>query len=215
MFREAPVGVVKLGAPVDIVKPEVYISEMQEADTLGIIRHHRRVTAKGQRARLEADGCRAILDIGKGGKAKREDAERMTRPGTVVKLVHTFLLADPNALRKAGGRRKDLLDAMAKLEKRGGTIKDVDSGLTTANMDHRYALIALATEQLARDGKGLRSAMNGRLGRPIKNFPPEVWARAQMIWESRKLKTWADTREPLKELGMTPRDAWRKFGQRT
>jgi hypothetical protein len=103
---------------------------------------------------------------------------------------------------------------MARIEKRGGTIKDVDSGLTTANVEHRYALIALATEQLARDGKGLRSAMNGRLGRPVKNFPPEVWAKAKTIWESRKLKTWAATKAPLAQLGMTRRDAWRKFGPR-
>lgn len=38
---------------------------------------------------------------------------------------------------------------------------------------------------------------------------------AEAIWNNRKLKTWADTAAPLKALGMTPRDAWRKFGART
>ena len=190
------------------------ISEMQYADVIGVVREHRRLKAKGQKARLEREGCRRVLDISV-GKHAREDLEKMVRGGTVVALVHTFLLAEPKSKRKAGGRRKDLLDAMARIEKRGGTIKDVDSGLTTANNEHRYALIALATEQLARDGRGLRSHINGRLGRPVKNFPPEVWARAEAIWNNRKLKTWADTAPGLKALGITPREAWRKFGART
>lgn len=188
---------------------------MHDVDTIGVVREHRRLKAKGQRERLVQDGCRAVLDISVKGGHTREDLERLVRGGTVVKLVHTFLLAEPKSKRKAGGRRKDLLDAMARIEKRGGTIKDVDSGLTTANNEHRYALIALATEQLARDGRGLRSHINGRLGRPIKTHPPDVWAKAKTIWESRKLKTWDDTREPLKALGLTPRDVWKKFGART
>lgn len=188
---------------------------MNDGDAIGVVREHRRLKAKGQRARLERDGVRAIMDISIKGGHKREDLERLVRGGTVVKLVHTFLLAEPKSKRKAGGRRKDLLDAMARIEKRGGTIKDVDSGLTTANNEHRYALIALATEQLARDGRGLRSHINGRLGRPVKNFPPEIWKQAEAIWNNRKLKTWADTAKPLKVLGITPREAWRKFGARS
>lgn len=187
---------------------------MNDVDAIGVVREHRRLKAKGQEERLKQDGCRAVLNIGKTGGHTREDLERLVRGGTVVKLVHTFLLADPKSKRKAGGRRKDLLDAMARIEKRGGTIKDVDSGLTTANNEHRYALIALATEQLARDGRGLRSHINGRLGRPVRTFPPEVWARAEAIWNNRKLATWKATEAPLKALGLTPREAWRKFGAR-
>jgi hypothetical protein len=188
---------------------------MNDVDAIGVVRDHRRLKAKGQRERLERDGVRAVLDISRNGSATREDLERMIRAGTVVKLVHTFLLADPKSKRKAGGRRKDLLDAMSRIEKRGGTVKDVDSGLTTANNEHRYALIALATEQLARDGRGLRSAMNGRLGRPVKNLTPEAWVKAEAIWNNRKLKTWADTATGLKALGITPHEAWKKFGPRT
>lgn len=185
---------------------------MNAVDAIGVVRDHRRLKAKGQEARLRLDGVRAVLDL---GKATREDMERIIRPGTVVKFVHAFLLADPKSKRKAGGRRKDLLDAMARIEKRGGTIKDVDSGLTTANVEHRYALIALATEQLASDGRGLRSAANGKLGRPVKTLTPEAWGRAEAIWLNRKLKTWADTAKPLKALGLTPHEAWKKFGART
>lgn len=187
---------------------------MNDVDAIGVVREHRRLKAKGQRERLERDGVRAVLDISAKGGRTREDLERLVRGGTVVKLVHTFLLADPRSKRKAGGRRKDLLDAMSRIEKRGGTIKDVDSGLTTANNEHRYALIALAAEQLARDGRGLRSHINGKLGRPVKNFTPDVWGKAEAIWNNRKLKTWADTEAPLRALGITPREAWRKFGPR-
>jgi hypothetical protein len=188
---------------------------MNDVDAIGVVREHRRLKAKGQRARLEQDGVRCVLDISIKGGHSREDLERLVRGGTVVKLVHTFLLADPRSKRKAGGRRKDLLDTMARIEKRGGTIKDVDSGLTTANNEHRYALIALATEQLARDGRGLRSHINGRLGRPVKTLPPAVWERARAIWENRKIETWAGTATALKALGLTPREAWKKFGPRT
>jgi len=187
---------------------------MQHSDAIGVVREHRRLKAKGQKERLLRDGVRDVLEIGGKSGHTREDLERLIRGGTVVKLVHTFLLADPSSKRKAGGRRKDLLDAMARIEKRGGTIKDVDSGLTTANNEHRYALIALATEQLARDGRGLRSHINGRLGRPVKTFPPEHWAKAEAVWNNRRLKTWEDTRAPLKALDLTPREAWRKFGPR-
>ena len=195
--------------------PVLDISVMNDVDAIGVVREHRRLKAKGQRERLQRAGVHRILDISVKGGHKREDLERLVRGGTVVALVHTFLLADPKSKNKAGGRRKDLLDAMSRIEKRGGTIKDVDSGLTTANNEHRYALIALATEQLARDGRGLRSHINGKLGRPVRTFPPEVWAKAEAIWNNRKLATWADTAPGLKALGLTPREAWRKFGART
>ena len=42
-----------------------------------------------------------------------------------------------------------------------------------------------------------------------------VWAKAEAIWNTRKLKTWADTAPGLKALGITTREAWRKFGART
>ena len=48
-----------------------------------------------------------------------------------------------------------------------------------------------------------------------KYGPTDIWAKAKTIWESRKLKTWKATEAPLKLLGLTPREAWRKFGART
>jgi hypothetical protein len=91
----------------------------------------------------------------------------------------------------------------------------VDSGLTTANTEHRYALVALACDQLARDGKGVKSRANGlvRKGRPVRTWTPEQWAQAKSVWESRKLKKWSDVKEMLPE-GMSLWRAYRAFGAR-
>lgn len=189
---------------------------MDDSDAIGVVRWHRRFTLAGQQARLREDGCRKIIEIGtKRGKISVDDLARLVRPGTVVKFVHTFLLGEPTAARRIGGKRKDLLDAMAKIEKRGGTIKDVDSGLATSSTEHRYALVALACDQLARDGKGIRSRANGmvRKGRPVRVWTPEQWADAKSAWESRKLKTWDDVRAMLPE-GMSLWRAYRAFGAR-
>lgn len=185
---------------------------MNAVDAIGVVREHRRLKAKGQAERLKRSGCRAIFRIGKGGTGTREQFEALVRGGTVVRLVHTFLLAEPLA---RGRRRRDLLAAMARIEERGGVIEDVGSGLTTADTQQRYQLIELATEQLARDGRGLRSAENGRRGRPLKHYDPDMWSKAEAIWNNRKLKTWKATAGPLKKLGLTPHEAWRKFGART
>jgi len=185
---------------------------MNAVDAIGVVREHRRLKAKGQAERLKRSGCRAIYQLGKGGSGTRAQLEGLVRGGTVVRLIHTFLLAEPMA---KGRRRRDLLAAMARIEERGGVIEDVDSGLTTADTQQRYQLIELATEHLARDGRGLRSAENGRKGRPLKHYDPDLWPKAEAIWNNRKLKTWADTAKPLRKLGLTPHEAWRKFGART
>lgn len=189
---------------------------MDDVDAIGIIRQHRRVSVKGQREILEEDGCRVIVEIGtKKNQRKREDILRLVRGGTVVKLLHTFLLADTHKYKLAPYRRKDLLNTMAAIEKKGGTIKDVASGLDTADPEKRYALIALATDQLARDGKGLRTAKRNyaRKGRPVRTWTPEEWKEAEAAWTNRKLKTWNDVKAMLPE-GMTLWRAYRAFGGR-
>ncbi len=189
---------------------------MDDADGIGIIRHHRRVSVKGQRERLEEDGCRVILELGpKRGQYVREDVIRLVRAGTTIKLLHTFLLAEPSKTARAQAKRKDLLATMALIEKRGGTIKDVASGLDTADAEKRYALIALATDQLARDGQGLRNARRNylRKGRPVRAWTPSEWAQAEAAWNNRKLKTWDDVKAMLPE-GMSIWRVWRAFGAR-
>jgi len=62
--------------------------------------------------------------------------------------------------------------------------------------------------------KSRASADNGRKNRG-RTWTPAQWAKAEAIWNNRKLKTWADTETPLKALGLTPHEAWRKFGART
>lgn len=192
------------------------ILQMDDSDAIGLVRWHRRFTIDGQKARLSEDGCRKIVEIGsKRGKLSVDDVAKLVRAGTTIKLVHAFLLTDPTAARRIGGKRKNLLDAMAAIEKRGGCIKDVDSGLTTANSEHRYALVALACDQLARDGKGIRSRANGmvRKGRPVRTWTPEQWRDAEAAWNNRKLKTWKAVKAMLPE-GMSLWRAYRAFGAR-
>jgi hypothetical protein len=143
-------------------------------DTIGFIRPHARIGEKVQRSALIADGCRAILD-------DRVALERMARPGTVVKVRHLFLLADPKSRRKQGGWRKDLLTCMGRLEKKGAIIKDVSSGLSTANPEHRYLLVEGAIKALASNGRTVHLEKK-RSGRRPMVFSTDDNNKAEKVW---------------------------------
>jgi hypothetical protein len=156
-------------------------------DTIGVIRDHRWVRAREQKRRLDESGARIIVELDGQGKVARQvtmDAlARLTREGTVLKLVHAFFLADPKALRKRGGTKANF-DATLKLltEKRGGIVMDLETGLTTERPEHRKALVALSYAHIARSNQGLKSALNGERsrGRPRSWDDPAV---RQVIWE--------------------------------
>lgn len=191
-----------------------FVQIMADEDTIGVIRPHPRIKEQGQRSRLNADGCRVVMVLGtKPKQYARDELERLVRVGTVVKVVHLFLLAEPRARSKPGGWRGDLLKTMGRIEKRGGVIKDVHTGMTTADPEHRYAMVALAVEQLARNGRsiGLQGAKRGRIRRI---FTPAEMKQAQDAWESRKLKTWHDVREKLPK-GFSLARAYKLWGKRT
>lgn len=186
---------------------------MADSDTIGVIRAHPRLKEQGQRSRLNSDGCRVVMVLGSKPKQyARDDLERLVRPGTVVKLVHLFLLAEPRARRRPGGWRGDLLKTMGRIEKRGGVIKDVHTGMTTSDPEHRYAMVALAVEQLSKNGRSVGLRM--RKGRIARVFTPEEMKQAQDAWESRKLKTWAAVREKLPK-GFSLARAYKLWGKRT
>jgi hypothetical protein len=165
---------------------------MSENDHIGVVRSHRWIGAEAQRKRLEADGCRTIIALdGKKDTATREELEKLTRPTTTIKLVHAFLLADPKRRRLKGGLKADFLAALKRLickqpVGRGGTLKDVASGLTTANPEHKRLIIAGANDHITRDGKGLKSALNGarNRGRQRGEYSKEAWAEAYSIWRN-------------------------------
>jgi hypothetical protein len=163
---------------------------MTEAvDKIGVVRDHRWIKAEQQVAVLKPR-CRVVVSVG-GGKMQqvsRDDLARLVRPGTVIELVHAFLLADPRKRRQPGGMKADLRAAMALLERRGGMVADVDSGLTTAKDGHKRAMLALADQQIGRSNRGLRSALNGERskGRPRLDFTDQQTKEAKAIWRNTK-----------------------------
>lgn len=183
---------------------------MATEDAIGFIRPHGRIGEKAQRSALNADGCRAIV------LEDREAIERMTRAGTVLKVRNIFLFADPKARHKTGGWRKDLLSFMARICKRGGIIKDVETQLTTAKPDHKFTLIDLAMRQLASNGRTVHLEKQ-RSGRRAMVFPAESMNKIEKIWLNvRDYPTEADAAEAIEKIekDFTTMRARREWGPR-
>jgi hypothetical protein len=156
-------------------------------DIIGVVRHHRWISAKEQKRRIEADGARIIVELdGKEGAArvvKLEELAKLTRLGTELKMVHAFLLANPKAQRKRGGLKASFDAAFELLtKKREGVLRDMETGLTTETAQHRKAILAVTYAHIARSNQGLSSALNGARsqGRPKKWTDAQV---RQIIWE--------------------------------
>lgn len=151
-----------------------------ENDKIGVVREHRWIKAGEQRRRLEAEGCRGILDIG--GSASRSDVVKMACQDRVFVLVHAFLLADPRARGRKGGMKADLAAVIKELGKRGAAVMDMETGLTTQAPEHRKAILAVSFAHIARSNQGLKSSLNGHKsrGRPRSWDDPAV---RKVIWE--------------------------------
>jgi hypothetical protein len=187
-------------------------------DKIGVVRHHRWISASEQE-KILGQRCRIVVSLG-GGKAKAvtlDELAKFTRPGTVIELVHVFLLADPRKKNVKGGMKASLAAAIALLvDKRGGVISDVDAGLTTEKAGHRKAMMALAEDQIGRSNKGLRSALNGAKskGRPAEKFHAAELKNAKAAWRNVKdYPTWGDVAKALPE-GFTTARAYKLFGKR-
>lgn len=173
-------------------------------DKIGVIRHHRWLSATEQ-DRILRPRCRAVVSLG-GGKAKliaREDLERLVRPDTIIELAQAFLLADLKARKKPGGMKADYTKIVSRIMKRGGVVSDIGSGLTTESEGHRKAMEALAFEQISRSNRGLKSALNGARskGRPRPNFTAEQLASAKAIWRNiMDYPTWGEAQKALANL---------------
>lgn len=192
---------------------------MNDVDTIGVVREHRWIKADEQAKRLEADGCRIIVTLNGGKRLKevtRAELSKRTRPGTVLKFVHMFLLADPKK-RYAVAIKGDLIAWVRQLvDQRGALIKDVDTGLTTEKPEHRRAIMALAFEQIGLSRKGAKSAMNGRRmkGRQMLTFTPEQMKDAKAAWRNVKdYPRWEDVAPVLPEKFTTAR-AYKLWGKR-
>jgi len=198
---------------------------MSTQDTIGVVRAHRWVNPTEQARRLEADGCRIIVSLD-GGKAKQvtfDELVRLARNGTVLKFVHAMFLAD---IRKRGAkairesyraREKKLVDGV------GAILKDLDSGLTTAQSGHRKAIVALTDDLIARHAQGAKSAAisTARKGTPQADFTPAQTKDAKAIWRNVKdYPTWPDAAKALAEIvspngqKFTTARAYKLFGKR-
>lgn len=159
-----------------------------EPDTIGLARDHRWMRLEEQRARLKLV-CRVVVtmgdskgrDSGKRSPHTVEDLERLTRPDTVIQLMYAFLLADPTKKRMRGGLRTEFERTLKRLEKRGGIVRDVLTGLSTETKERRRALLLAVKDQIKRSGQGRHSEENGKLskGRPKQWADP---AHRQIIW---------------------------------
>jgi hypothetical protein len=152
-------------------------------DIIGVVRNHRWISAGEQRKRIEADGCRTIVELGgKRDEGSMEGLILLARPGSVLKLTHAFLLGDPNTTKKGGTKASFDAAVKAITEQRGGTILDMETNLTTAKPNHRKAIVAVAHDHIARSNQGLSSALNGARskGRPKAWTDPK---ERQIIWD--------------------------------
>lgn len=159
---------------------------MSTEDVIGVVREHRWIPATSQERRLR--NCRAVLSLG-GGKysapATRQELVRLVRPGTRVRLVHAFLLAEPSARNRKGGMMADLEAIWERLtEGCGGTIEDLELGTDTSTPTRRMGLLAAAKAQLGKSLQGAKSAANGKRtkGRQLVEFTKEQEAEAKRIW---------------------------------
>jgi len=125
--------------------------------------------------------------------------------------LHLHLLADPKNKHKRGGMRADLWKALDAIEKRGGVIWELYTGLKTDTKAGRDTMTRGAIETLARGRH--KTERSDKRGRPPKTFTEKEWAAAEAAWNSRRLKRWEDVAAKLPK-GMTLKRAWAKFGPR-
>lgn len=155
--------------------------------------------------RLEVAGCRVIASLDGGKKVmhiERDDLRKMARPGTVVKVVWFFLLAN---LKKRGvdAIRADLAAFAGMLIKGGVIIEDVETGLLSSNEAQFRAMMALANEHIKRHCQGAKNAsLNAaKRGRPLADFKPDQDKAAKAIWRNTKdYPTWPDAKVELEKI---------------
>jgi hypothetical protein len=124
----------------------------------------------------------------------------MIRQGTVIKVAYAFLLSD---FGKGAGRAladyEKFAGLIAKLPRQcSGFVKDLETGLVANTPGTRKAMVAVVKEQLARHGKGRKSAENGKRGGQLKTFAAIEMERAEAVWgNTKKHPTWEDAAKAL------------------
>lgn len=169
-----------------------------DEDAIGLVRAHRWANIDVQTKMLKADGCRAIIDL---GKTNRAEVLRLLRDGRTGKLPYAFLLVDPKRKRKLFD---DFRAVLAKIEERGGFVKDVFTGLDNTDKARRVALLDVVRGQARRHLQGAKWAeepMRHRPGRKPQDFSEAQFVAAKAIWRDRiEYPTWKATDAALAEI---------------
>lgn len=148
------------------------------------------------------------------------EAVRYVRHGDTVLIQWLQLLPEPKSA-KVRFPAMDGRDAIEEIEKRGATLVEVGTGRSIADPKQRAALIADMAKSVGAGGRSLSSAQaraNGakalRRGRRKAEFPPGTAEKAEQIWHSRKVATWAEAAALLEPLGYSIHRAHKEFGKR-
>lgn len=166
-------------------------------DKICVVRQHRWLAVDAQADRMKGRS-RVTVSLG-GGKVQQVDRDglvKLCRPGAVVELVHAFLLADPRQKNRPGGLQADFRRALALIERRGATVKDLDGAVGSGRQ--RKALLALVDKDIGRSNRGAKSAANGARsrGRPMAEFSAQQRKEAKAIWRNVKdFPTWEDAQK--------------------
>ena len=144
-------------------------------EAIGLVRAHRWATVAAQTKRLKDAGCTRIFDL---DQQSRRDVERVISRRPAL-LVFAFLLADPGRTRSAW---TDFDGSLARIEAKGGSVVDVDSGLDSKA--HPAAFRAVVRDQIARNNQGENShARKGKPGRQLVVFTAGQYKQARAIWK--------------------------------
>lgn len=174
-----------------------------------------------QAAALAAWGADTVLTIGSAEAPTWRAIVRLVRPGDVVGIEWLQLLPEPRGP-KNRHPAMDGRDAIEEIERRGGSILELGTGRSTTDAKQRRNMIDDMARSVGAGGRSLSSEQaraNGakagsRRGRPKATFDDAVRQKAETIWHSRKVVTWADAEKLLRPLGYSTARAHKEFGPR-
>lgn len=182
-----------------------------------------RYTAVGQRRVMALNNIRDVIQK---GERVRDDVStenmkvhagdvsdliRMAVTGRVFAVVHAHLLANPELRNTRGAVRRDFWRVLDAIEGKGSIIWELYTNRRTDNPKQRDLLTRDAIEAIALGRHKTRRS--DKRGRPPKEFDDATKTKGQLVWLSRRWKTWAAAEKRLPK-GMTVWDAYELYGPR-
>lgn len=180
----------------------------------GYVRPLPRLTVAGQADVLMRHGVTEAKIYTEGKDGETFDAlVRSLRKGESVAVMRLHVFAPPK-LRTADRPRRALWDAIKRIEAKGATVFEVETGRCTATKADRDDMIADAIEHLTHSGRSPRRRDGA--GRPPKMFTDAQIEQARRAWFDLRHRTnkaaiaaspkgWAMTRS-YKTFGPSGRD---------